>query len=149
MPVTARLNHVGFTVTALDPPIAWLTEAFGFVVVSRARRPAGLAQALTGVMGADVEIVFLEIEGLVLELIRYHAPEREDPMPDPANVAAAHVALSVPDIGAAIADAQAHGVSVLGEVVTVPAGPNRGGRLAYLRHPSGVFVELIQPPQGR
>lgn len=142
----ARLNHVGFTVSVLDAPIAWLIEAFDFKLTSRAARPPGLAQALTGVEGAEVEIAFLEIDGLVLELIRYHSPDRRhDALPDPATLAAAHVALTVPDIESAIDDAQRHGVRVLGDIVTVPAGPNRGGRLAYLCHPAGVFVELIQP----
>lgn len=149
MTACARPNHIGFTVSALDPTIDWLVDAFGFRLTSRAGRPTGMAQALTGVEGANVEIAFLEIDGLVLELIRYHTPDRDQPaLPDPATRAAAHVALTVPDIEQSIADAHKHNAQVLGEIVTVPAGPNRGARLAYLRHPAGVFVELIQPGQG-
>jgi len=144
-PLVLRLNHTGFTVSDLDGPLAWLVDGLGFRLLSRAGRPHGLATALTGVANADVEIAFLEGPGLVVELLRYKAPARpQTPMPDPATPGAAHLALDVSDIDAAIAVSQRFGAQILGRVVTVPAGSNIGARLAYVAHPAGIALELIQ-----
>lgn len=140
------LNHVGFTVRDLDSAIAWLTGILGFVPGSRAGRPPGLAQALTGVIGAEVEIAFLDRPGLRLELLRYHAPQSDSGLPGPADPGAVHVALTVDDLRGIVAASALHGVRLLGEVIRVPEGPNRGAQVAYLHHPAGIMVELIQPP---
>jgi catechol 2,3-dioxygenase-like lactoylglutathione lyase family enzyme len=140
------LNHVGFTVRGLDGPICWLTGVLGFVLTSRAGRPPGLAEALTGVAGAQVEIAFLDRPGLRLELLRYHAPVSASALPGPADHGAVHVALTVDDLAAIVAASAAHGVRLLGQVIRLPEGPNRGAQVAYLHHPEGIMVELIQPP---
>ena len=140
------LNHVGCTVSDLDGPIAWLTRVLGFALASRAGRPPGLAEALTGVRGAEVEIAFLERRGLRLELLRYTLPDpAPGSLPGPADTGAMHLALTVADIGALLHVSAGFGVLPLGSVVTVPQGPNRGAQVAYLRHPAGLMVELIQP----
>jgi catechol 2,3-dioxygenase-like lactoylglutathione lyase family enzyme len=139
------LNHVGFVVDDLDAAAAWLTGVLGFDLTSRAGRPPGLAEALTGVAGAEVEIAFLDRPGLRLELLRYHAPESAGPLPGPADTGAVHLALTVDDLAGIVAASAPHGVRLLGQVIRVPEGPNRGAQVAYLRHPAGLMVELIQP----
>lgn len=139
------LNHVSFTVRELDSPIALFRDCFGFALTSRAGRPQGVAAALTGVEGAELEIAFLSGAGFVLELIAYSVPDHTAAeLPTPAMPGAAHFALEVDDIVAALDACSRYGAQLLGEVVTMAAGPNRGGRLAYLRHPAGVFLELVE-----
>jgi catechol 2,3-dioxygenase-like lactoylglutathione lyase family enzyme len=141
-----QLNHVGLTVSDLDSAMHWLTGVFGFVPGSRAGRPPGLAEALTGVRGAEVEIAFLDRPGLRLELLRYRVPDlASHPLPGPADTGAVHLALTVADLAAVIAASVPHGAQVLGKVIRVPQGPNLGALVAYLRHPAGIMVELIQP----
>lgn len=140
------LNHVGCTVLGLDAPIAWLTGVLGFSLSSREGRPPGLAEALIGVRGAEVEIAFLDRPGLRLELLHYTLPDpQERTLPGPVSIGAMHLALTVRDVESVIASSAAYGVSRLGAVLTVPEGPNRGARVAYVRHPAGVMVELIEP----
>lgn len=141
------LNHIGCTVRDLDTAIFWLTAALGFSLSSRAGRPPGLAEALTGVSGAEVEIAFLDLPGLRLELLRYSVAENSDrPLPGPADLGAMHLALTVEDVDTVLATSAAFGVYCLGSVVTVPEGPNRGAKVAYVLHPAGLMVELIQRP---
>jgi catechol 2,3-dioxygenase-like lactoylglutathione lyase family enzyme len=146
-PDLPALNHVGCTVSDLDGPIRWLTEVLGFSFTSRAGRPPGLAEALTGVRGAEVEIAFLDRPGLRLELLRYTLPDPVNgPLPGPADTGAMHLALTVASVSSTLAASASYGVGCLGAIVTVPEGPNRGARVAYLRHPAGLMVELIQNP---
>jgi hypothetical protein len=35
----------------------------------------------------------------------------------------------------------------MGELVAIDAGPNKGRLIAYLRHPDGIIIEIIQEPQ--
>lgn len=138
------VNHVSFTVTDLDGPIAFFRDGLGFSLTSRMGRPADLAAALTGIPGADVEIAFLQGPGLVLELIRFLAPGGAPAgLPAANHPAAAHVALETASLAQVLQLAQAHGLRQVGAVVRVTTGPNRGRRLVYLQHPAGVSLELV------
>lgn len=138
------LNHAGFTVTDLEAALAFLTEGLGFTLISRALRPGDMAQRLTGVPGAKVEIAFVALDGFQLELIRFHQGGGEGgAIASPACPGSAHIALSVTDVAAVSELAQRHGARLLGDVVTIPAGPNMGGKVGYLHHPAGLLLELI------
>lgn len=142
--MTPTINHVGLTVGDLDAAIAFL-ERFGFAVQSRGGRPPGLAEALTGVAGAEVEIAFLTGAAVLVELLHYRAPRHAGPLPSPAHPGAAHLAVEVASIDAALRAGRAAGASSLGQVVVIPAGPNAGNRVAYVQHSCGVALELIEP----
>jgi len=142
--VIKGMNHIGFTVRNLDTAVAFLTECAGFTLLSREGRPAGMAQRLTGVEGAQVEIAFVQHGTLRVELLRFHAPDLADhPLPTPAHPAAAHLALDVEDIEAFMQRAAPYDLHLLGEILTIPALPNKGGKVAYACHPSGLCLELL------
>ncbi|WP_323039535.1 VOC family protein [Gemmobacter sp.] len=149
-PLIRGVNHVSFTVTDLDGPIAFFRDGLGFALTSRAGRPAALAADLTGVPGADVEIAFLTGPGLVLELIRFLAPARADgPLPAANCPSAAHVALETDALDRGLDIARRFGLRQVGRVVQVATGPNRGRRLVYLQHPAGVNIELVSDAEIR
>lgn len=54
----------------------------------------------------------------------------------------------VDDIEAAVAAAAPHGVRPIAPPVTIDQGPNRGGKVAYLRDWDGVTIEFIELPNG-
>lgn len=144
-PLISGVNHIGFTVTDLDAAIAFLTECAESELLSREGRPPEMARRLTGVADADVEIAFVAGAGLLIELLRYHAPELTDvPVPTPAHPGAMHLALDVSNISAFVRRAASHGLNLRGEVLTIPAGPNKGGKVAYASHPSGLSLELLE-----
>jgi glyoxylase I family protein len=143
-----RTNHTSFTVSNLDRTLGFFRDALGFEVTSRAPRNPRLIEAITGVKGAEVVIAYVRGPGHDVELIEYTAPaERTCVRPRPCDVGFAHVAYDVDDLDAALAAAAKHAFKPLGPPTAVDEGPNRGLRVAYLRDPDGITVELIQKPR--
>lgn len=137
-------NHTSFTVGDLDRAITFFTEALGFELLSRAPRDPDAVAAITGLVGAEIVVAFLQAPGHRVELIRYSAPaDRSAVWPRPCDVGFSHIAFDVADIDAAIAAAAVHGVTLMGRVHEVDQGPNRGRRVAYLRSPDGFTLEFI------
>jgi len=140
-------NHTSFTVSDLDRSVAFFRDALGFEVTSKAPRDKSAIERITGVRDAEVQIAYVRGPGHSLELIEYTAPEdRGGVRPRPCDVGFAHVAYDVDDIDAAIAAAAAHGVEPIAAPTIIDQGPNKGGRVAYLRDPDGITIEFIQKP---
>jgi catechol 2,3-dioxygenase-like lactoylglutathione lyase family enzyme len=138
-------NHTSFTVTALDRPIAFFTEALGFELTSRSPRGGDLIERLTGIPGASINVAFLAGPGHTVELIEYASPaEKGTFLPPMCDAGASHIALNVDDLDAAIAASVAYGFEPMGEVVAIDAGPNKGRRIVYLRSPEGITVEYLE-----
>lgn len=81
--------------------------------------------------------------GASLELTEFSSPASvEDPIDLPANsLGLRHVAYEVQDIHALITKAQAAGYPLVGEVIDY----QDVYRLAYIRGPEGLLLELAQP----
>lgn len=140
-------NHTSFTVSNLDRAVAFFRDALGFDVTSKAPRNKSAIESITGVADAEVQIAYVRGPGHNIELIEYTAPgDRGHVRPRPCDVGFAHVAYDVDDIDAAIAAAAAHGVEAIGAPTVIDQGPNKGGRVAYLRDPDGITIEFIQKP---
>jgi catechol 2,3-dioxygenase-like lactoylglutathione lyase family enzyme len=137
-------NHTSFTVESLDRAIPFFRDFLGFELISRAPRGQALIETMTAIPGADVEIAFVRGPGHTIELIEYKAPaERGASRARLCDAGAAHVALDVDDVPAAVAGAQAHGFRPVGEMIVVDDGPNRGRQVVYLKGPDGIVVEFI------
>lgn len=101
---------------------------------------------LVGYPGVCIDRRWVELpSGMALELLAYldrdEAPYEEGTA-HPGNV---HVCLAVDDLVRARDHALACGARAVGEGwVEVPAGPSAGARIAYLRDPDGVTIELFQ-----
>jgi len=75
--------------------------------------------------------------------------DRPEPPYDPgtAHPGNVHVCLEVEDIAAARARAAACGAApVSAAPIDIVRGPKAGTRVAYVRDPDGVTIELLQPP---
>ena len=72
MPIT--VNHTGITVHDLDRTEAIFHELFGFETFDRAPRVPAKILAVTGVPGAEVEIVYMRNGAVNIELLCYSAP---------------------------------------------------------------------------
>lgn len=142
-------NHTSFTVSSLDRSVDFFVEALGFELISRAPRDPAIIARITGVAGADIEVAYVQGPGHRLELIEYKAPDDKGRVRSlPCDTGFAHIAFDVDDIDAAIAAAAAHAVVPIGDPVPIDQGPNRGGRVVYLRDPDGVTIEFIEKPAG-
>ena len=56
-------NHGSFTVLDLERSIAFYEKAFGFELVSSARRDPEFAAQVTGIPGADIKVAVLKCPG--------------------------------------------------------------------------------------
>jgi len=141
-------NHTSFTVSNMDRTVAFFTDALGFEVISRAPRDSAIIERVTGVKGAQIEVTYIQGPGHRLELIQYLAPADKGRVRSlPCDTGFAHIAYDVDDIDAAIAASEPHGVLPIGDPVAIDKGPNKGGRVVYLRDPDDVTIEYIERPR--
>ena len=137
-------NHTSFTVASLDRAIPFFCDLLGFELISRAPRGQALIEKMTAISGADVEIAFVRGPGHTIELVEYKAPaDRAASGARLCDAGAAHIALDVDDVPAAVAGAQAYGFRRVGEIIVIDDGPNRGRQVVYLKGPDSFVVEFI------
>lgn len=143
------VHHVGVTVADLDRAVAFWERLLG--VASRDRRLLQGTQlgTMVGYPGVRIECCWVDLPGgVALELLRYldrHEAPYDAGTAHPGNV---HVCLRVGDMESAHAHAVACGARPVSErPIDVAAGPRAGCRLAYLRDPDGVTIELVQEPR--
>lgn len=146
-PEITSFNHTSFTVADMEASLRVFVDVLGFALRDRGPRDPALIGAVTGLGEADVEIAFLDGYGHTLELIEYRTPaDRGRAVYRPCDAGAAHIALNVRDLDRLLAELEAAGFARMGEVITVPAGPNKGRRAVYTRSADGIILELIQTP---
>ena len=140
-------NHTSFTVSNLDRSIAFFRDALGFKVTSKAPRAQTVIEKVTGIPGAQVMIAYVRGPGHSIELIEYSDPkDRVAVRPRPCDTGFSHIAYDVENLDAVLAAAARHQVLPVAETVTVDQGPNKGGRVVYLRDADGITFEFIQKP---
>ena len=115
--------HTMVRVTDLDASLRFYRDALGLEELSRREYPGGrftlVFLAAPGDQAAQVELTF-----------------NWDPEVYAGGRNFGHLAYAVPDIYAACARLQAHGVTI--------SRPPRDGRMAFVRSPDQISVELLQ-----
>jgi catechol 2,3-dioxygenase-like lactoylglutathione lyase family enzyme len=141
------INHVGVTVASLDDSLAFYRDVFGLepVLVTDASGPE--VAATFQVPGADFRVAFLPVGASVWELVEYRTPGRAT-RPRHDEIGGMHACFEVSDMEAALARLAEHGVEVPDAPLEIAEGPTAGARIAYVRDPDGVQIELLQPPAG-
>jgi catechol 2,3-dioxygenase-like lactoylglutathione lyase family enzyme len=144
-----RFAHVGIVVHDLDRMCAFY-RALGFSEFFRIRRDEPWIGEMLGLPGAAVEIVRMASANDLcrIELLHYISPSR--PRRDPGG----HMLLALwtQEIDARIELAVRAGGFVRSmppgsNTVEIPAGEDKGTRIAYLADPEGNTVCLQQAPQ--
>jgi catechol 2,3-dioxygenase-like lactoylglutathione lyase family enzyme len=143
----AAVDHVGVTVADMDRAVAFWERLLRVVARDRGLLAGPRLGALLGYpSGLRIDSCWLDLPGGgALELLHYL--DRDDEPYDegtahPGNV---HVCFRVADMTAAHEHAVACGARPVGQgPVEVPAGPNAGMRVAYVRGPDAVTIELRQ-----
>lgn len=143
------VNHTGFTVDDLDEAVQFFQDTLGFELVSRAPRDPVKTAQLTGVAGVKLECAYLRHHDSSIEIVEFRDVADQKRMRlRPVDSGSCHLALRVDDIEAAVARCRVAGGSVVGEIITVDAGPNAGNRIAYFATACGIVLELIETPNG-
>ncbi|MEZ5823603.1 MAG: VOC family protein [Geminicoccaceae bacterium] len=137
-------NHTGIVVSELDRPIAFFCECLGFELLSRAPRGDGLIEKMTTIPKAALEVAYLQGPGHRIELIRYGNDEgRRLACPKAFDTGSSHVAFDVVDVDEAVAAANGYGFSLVGEIIEIDGGPNKGRKVVYMHSPDGILIEFI------
>ena len=139
------VNHTSFTVENIVETVAFFRDCLGAEVISvgRPANPLGIPR-ITGVDGAAVKMSFVRIGAHLVEFLEYEAPaSRAAVYARPCDVGFAHLALNVDGLAQLVDQASTYGYRLVGEVIEVLGGPDKGRKAAYIRGPDGITVELV------
>ena len=139
------VNHTSFTVADMDRSITFYRDNFGMKVISDRIALPEFASRITGIPGAKLRVVYMEVVGYWLEFVQYL--EQQGPAIDPRtnSPGAVHFCFDVDDIDRDVAALRARGVPVrTAEPVLIGGGANKGGRNIFLSDPDGITIELLQ-----
>jgi catechol 2,3-dioxygenase-like lactoylglutathione lyase family enzyme len=148
VPGVEGLDHVGLNVPDMDQAVRFFTEAFGATTlfcIDRIADPEGGAMERLGApRAASFELTMLQLGSGRLELLRWWTEDPSDDAPRSSGLGAAHVAIKVSDVAAAVACLGAmDGVQVLGQPITFASGVTPGLTNAFVTTPWGALVELL------
>lgn len=143
MTPSIRFDHVGITVEALDPAIAFFV-GLGLELEGRTIVEGDFIDTVTGIPDSRSEIVMMRLPGggTAVELSSFVRPAHEPGSPDAkANrVGLRSVSFEVSDLRAQVDRLAANGYGLVGGI-----GEYEGvWRMAYVRGPEGITVALAE-----
>jgi diaminopimelate decarboxylase len=149
-PVPARgIDHVSVTCASIERSLAFYRDGLGLALLDSGAETGARIGAVVGLPGARLRFAELALgDGRLVELLEYEAPAGRALHPQPNDAGAAHVALAVDDLGAALRRLREHGFDSRSAPVTLDdhEGTWKDVTLAYVDDPDGFVVELIQRP---
>ena len=138
-------NHVGLVVDDLDGFINMMTGLFDYHVLHRGTRDVAVQSRVTNHPDSIVDIAYIEGGGFVLEVLSYaQCLGVKSYRPRPVDVGHWHLSINIDDIVSICDEVKDYGLTEVGELITVNAGPNQGNRIVYVATKEGVVIELIQ-----
>jgi len=137
--------HIGFTVADVRAMAAFMHDCLGFEVTEPRRPPAASIEEVTGVIGADVDLVYVSAPGLTMEFLQYSSPPSATLAGGrPCDLGAVHLALKVPDVADLVRRASLYGFKPAApKLPVIAAGPNQGMRAIYISDSHGFTIELM------
>jgi lactoylglutathione lyase len=141
-----HFSHVGICVSDLQASLAFYRDLLGFQEVHRLDSSGAITDRLLELEGVELTAVFLERDGVRLELLRYAAPAHTgDARPGAMNrPGLTHLSLRVDDLDATLEVMRDKGVAILDH--TRGGAPEHGVGVVFVSDPDGTRVELLQQP---
>jgi catechol 2,3-dioxygenase-like lactoylglutathione lyase family enzyme len=141
-----RFTHVGVCVSDLERSVTFYCDVLGFTEVAHRLNVTDEESAnLLDFAEMDVELVYLERDGIRLELLWYRMPEweRTEGRRPMNRVGLTHLAFRVGDLDELCLRIEAEGGTVLPATTATFEHGNRG---VMTMDPDGIRVELIERP---
>ncbi|ASG79628.1 bleomycin resistance protein [Lactiplantibacillus pentosus] len=140
---TGTIDHSGFVVPDIDAAVNFFVDVLGFEVLQRPGRMQPADDSLTRYFGVHTGAVmegaaFLQYGGRKIELVQWSAPRQVDPQLNPADVGAAHLAITVSDLSEAKAYFEHQPNVTVREMG--PLG------FFYITTPWGMEIQIMQQP---
>ena len=143
------VHHIGISVSDLERSIAFWEGMLGSAGRDRRLLDGPQVGKLVGYPGVRIDSCWFDLPGgVALELLQYLDRSEQPLDPGTAHPGNVHVCLLVGDMEQARGRALACGATPVSEQIEVARGPRKGMRVAYVRNPDGVTLELMQPPPG-
>lgn len=138
-----RLTHIGLCVADLSRSLDFYRDALGFREVGRYAVGDAATEKILEVANARVELVYLERDGVRIELLYYRSPGHVGSGERRAMNALGltHLSFAVEDLDRTARSVEAAGGCVLEETRAVFKSGNRG---LFALDPDGTRIELIE-----
>ena len=141
-----RLTHIGICVSDLERSVAFYRDVLGCREVGRLETDGPEPEAVTGVAGVKLVAVYLERDGVRIELLYYASPGHVGPdEARPMNqLGLTHFSFRVDDLEATCAQVQSAGGKILTESHVTTHGAST--QVVFALDPDGTRLELVQAP---
>ncbi|WP_194420651.1 VOC family protein [Microbacterium abyssi] len=143
----STIHHIGITVSDLASATTFYRTLSGGEAIGPLIKSGPAVEAATGYPGVEISMTFVRASNDVfIELLEYRGADAPRIDPNNGHIGAAHPAIVVDDIEAAIAQATDLGYPPLSATMVAGTGPLKGYRYVYILGPDEVRVELLQAP---
>ena len=141
-----RFSHVGICVTDVEASLRFYQDFLGFQPVHELEIQGKATAQLLRLEKVELRAVFLERDGVRIELLHYATPGHiGEPAPRAMNqIGLTHLSIQVEDIDEALAGVEPAGGRVLKE--TIVSVEQTGARAVFITDPDGTLIELVQWP---
>lgn len=140
------MTHIGICVSDLTRSLAFYRDALGFTPVAELEIEGEPAETLLGLRDVKLEAVYLERDGVRIELLHYASPGAQgDGEPRPLNaLGLTHLSLRVDDLEGWLETLRSRGVRVLEESNVYNPAFQAGA--VFITDPDGTLIELVCGP---
>ena len=150
----ARIFHINVNCSDLERSHAFYTQGLGLADGVRTKPGAVQPGPAFGLERAQWDAWILVgaegFQGGAIDLLQWLEPTPCGRAPaTAADTGAQRIGIGVPDVDAVVARVEEHGGVVADPVHARDVGDGREVRLAHVRDPDGVRIELVQSPQTR
>jgi len=140
-----RLTHIGICVTDLERSLRFYRDLLGFQHEHELAVEGEPTDTLLRLRGVRLRAVYLQRDGVRIELLHYGSPPAPAPRSRPMNEPGlTHLSFRVADMDATLAALRAAGERVLDE--TVIRFPEVGSAACFIVDPDQQLIELVQTP---
>jgi len=139
-----RMSHIGVCVSDWRRSLRFYCDLLGFRYVNELELEGEPSATLLQLDGVRFRAIYLEREGVVIELLAYDAPETQgDTAPRPMNrLGITHFSLRVDDLDAFLEELHAADVAILQETRIEIAQAKT--KAIFVTDPDGTRIELVQ-----
>jgi glyoxylase I family protein len=141
-----RMSHIGICVSDWKRSLRFYHDVLGFRFVHELQVKGRHADTLLRLQDVDLRAVYLEREGVRIELLHYVSPgHRGEGATRPMNrLGLTHLSLRVEDLQALLPELEAAGVEILRDTrIDIPEARSAA---VFVADPDGTLIELVQQP---
>ena len=141
-----RLSHLGICVSNLEQALVFYRDGLGFRELGGLDVQGSEAATLLELPGVELRAVYLERDGVRIELLHYATPGHVgDAQPRGMNtLGLTHLSFRVQDLDATLAALELTGGRVLKHTRT--ENPRFSAAAVFVSDPDGTRIELVQAP---